>query len=222
MSRRQRPTAAPRVEAIEPRVLPSLSMFLAAWSSPARFAQGHSSFAAQAAPPPAYNEVTHPTGTPSVHELRRTRSFAAMSGTFGIGPGRYSSQQFQLFSQGVGTANTFLHGDYQLRIVVPTDPTLPPTGAMTLFDRNTSAGSQLGLLLTGSRRDVDAFGRPTKFLFAVDQDVSGGLFSEATGQGTVEVRYFSKGPTSGSAKLLVRGQVYTLGTTFSLANSNIA
>lgn len=216
MNRRATRSAAPRVEVLESREL--LSMYGAAWSAPARrFAHA----AALATPAAAVNnQVTNPTGIPTPHEILRTRFSAAMSGPFRVGPGRYSTEAAQLFLKGGGTSNTFIHGDYQLRVILPTDPAQPPTGAMTIFDRNQAGGSQLGLLLTGSPADLDAFGRPTRMAFTVDDTVSGGIFTGASGAGVVEIRYVGRGRNQGTAKVLVQGQVYTLGTTYSLATAN--
>ena len=211
--------AVPRVEAMESREL--LSMYGAAWSMPAR-PHARATASAFAAPAAVNNQVTDPTGIPTPHEALRTRFSAALSGPFRVGPGRYSTEAAQIFLKGGGTSNTFIHGDYQLRIILPTDPATPPTGAMTIFDRNIMAGSQLGLLLTGSPTERDALGRPTRMAFTVDVTVSAGIFTQASGEGTVEIRYLDRGRNQGIAKVLVQGRVYTLGTTYSLATANFA
>jgi hypothetical protein len=167
------------------------------------------------------NEILNPSGQPTPREQRRQTLRATFSGPYTIGPGRFSSQASQVFIRGAGTSNAFLHGDLLLRIATPNDPEQPPTGALTMFDRNASNGSQLGLELTGSRQDVDRFGRPTRFTFTIDHTVSGGVFTQASGSGTLQIRYLASGRGIGTAQVLARGSVYTLGTTNVLANSDI-
>jgi hypothetical protein len=170
---------------------------------------------------PINNEILNPAGQPTRHELRRQAFRATFSGPYVIGPGRFTSQASQVFIRGAGTSTAFLHGDILLKIATPTDPDQPPTGALTMYDRNANNGSQLGLRLTGSRQGVDRHGRPNRFAFTVDDGASGGAFTQASGQGTLQVRYFASGRNSGTAQVLATGRIYTLGTTNNLRNSDI-
>ena len=65
----------------------------------------------------------HPDGRRTGPREVRGQVFRALS----IGPGRFSDQKQIYFLRGLGgsTPNFFLHGDYSLAIVIPTDPTQP-------------------------------------------------------------------------------------------------
>ena len=52
--------------------------------------------------------------------------------------------------RGAGTNTTMLHSDIQVRLAVPTDPSLETTGASTIFDRNINSNTVLGLDLASS------------------------------------------------------------------------
>jgi hypothetical protein len=125
--------------------------------------------------------------------------------------------------KGIGSSNFFLHGDLQLGAVVPTDPSRPTSRAATSFDRNTNSNSAFGVDLIGSTADLDRVGRPTKFTFTIDTNLSGGVFGQANGTGTVTIRYIPDGhhadgiASQGRAIVLIKGDVYTLKTNNILA-----
>lgn len=167
------------------------------------------------------NEITNPTGVPTAHERLRQRFHATFSGFYVVGPGRFSSQASQISVRGAGRSNCFLHGEMLMKVATPKDPTQPTTGAMTMFDRNMSNGSQLGLLLTAVPGAVDSHGRPTRFTFETDSDVSGGAFTASSGEGILTVRYQATGRSGGRAFLVARGNVYTLGTVSNQLTSEI-
>jgi hypothetical protein len=173
------------------------------------------------------NEFLNPTGQPTTHERVRQQVRFIFKGSFIQGRGRFDYQASQLLIRGVGTSNFFLHGDVQIGIGVPTDPTKPVTGVVSAFDRNVNSNSGFGFDLTGSTASLDRAGRPTQFTFTVDQNISSGLFVEGQTPGqlgvpgqeqdTVSIRYIPNGRRSpgvlsqGQAIVLIKGPVYTLG-----------
>ncbi len=118
----------------------------------------------------------------------------------------------------MGTTKYSLHADLQLGALVPTDPTAPTAGTAASFDRNINANSSLGIDLTGSQATaVDAAGRPTQFTWTIDDNTSAGIYVEAVGQGTVNIKYIPNNKHSpgilsqGKAIVTIRGQIYSIG-----------
>lgn len=156
-------------------------------------------------------------GQPTPHEQGRLRFNAALSGPYVVGPGRYTGVDRSFYLRGVGTSSAFLHGEFQMEIVRPVDPSSPLIGTATLFDRNINNGS-LVLNIQGDRSAVDRFGRPTRLNWQVS-DASGASFTDAAGSGTMQIRYFSGGRgrqprvlEQGNAAVVLRGMVYATGT----------
>ncbi len=184
---------------------------------------GTAAVVSQAEPAPV-NQVLTPTGIPKGPFAARLRFAGGFNGFSVTGPGRTTTEARQYYLRGVGSTTGFLHGDHQTRIIIPTDPGTPATGVMTMFDRNINNGAILGLELTSVPGDVDRFGRPTRFTFTVSDALSGGTYAAAQGQGTVDIFY---GTPSGKpnaqvpASVIVRGSVYSTGTTNIIVNSDI-
>jgi hypothetical protein len=156
---------------------------------------------------------------PTPHELAREQFVAKFSGSFVTGPGRFTDQASQTFIKGGGTSSAFLHGDIQMAVYSPVDPNGQTTGTAALIVKNVSnSGNLLVLDLQGDTTSLDRAGRPTRFTWTVDGS-SGGTFSGATGQGTVEIRYWSGGKLpararmAGSAGVIFRGRIDTNGIT---------
>ncbi len=76
----------------------------------------------QGPPPIGTNLALTPTGTLTRRQLRRERFTATFKGTYTIGPGRTSTEASQIFIAAAGATNTILHGDIQVLIVTPKDP----------------------------------------------------------------------------------------------------
>lgn len=86
------------------------------------------------------------TRTP--REAARQRFRASFGGPYSIGPGMFADQAFHIVARGVGSSSAFLHGNYQMSIVIPKDPTQPFEAVVSMFDRNiNSTGIQ------GARHD---------------------------------------------------------------------
>jgi hypothetical protein len=163
------------------------------------------------------NQFLTPTGQPKPGQVRRQTFLAVFTGPFIQRPGFFTTEASRTNILGVGTTKASLHADLQLGALVPTDPTAPTAGAAVSFDRNINANSSLGIDLSGSPTDVDRFGRPTKFTWTIDDNTSAGVYVEAVGQGTVNIRYMPSGETTpgllsqGQAIVTIRGQLYSVG-----------
>lgn len=153
------------------------------------------------------------------HETARRKFSATFSGQFVQGQGRLTTQASQIYMSGGGGSSAFLHGDVQLALFLPTDPTQPITGAAALASKNVStSGSLLMLDLVGDPTSLDRKGRPTRLTWTVG-DSSGGTFQGATGSGTAQIRYRPSGASggrvfgTGGADVLFQGSIDTLGIT---------
>ena len=156
---------------------------------------------------------------PTPHELARQKFVAKFSGPFVTGPGRFLDQASQTFITGGGISSAFLHGNLQMAVYTPVDPKGQTTGIAALIVKNVSnTGNLLVLDLQGDTQSLDRGGRPTRFTWTVDGS-SGGTFSGATGQGTVEIRYQPGGKlpdraqSAGTAGVIFRGLLDTNGVT---------
>jgi hypothetical protein len=157
-------------------------------------------------------------GTPTPQELARQKFRASFSGPFYGGPGRFSDQAHIQYFRGLGTSTAFLHGDFNMAVVTPTNPTEPFYGEAVLEDKNTNSGGVIGLLLQGNRSDVDSFGRPTKLTFTSDPNIYGGVFFVTTSSGTATIHYNN---SNGSAIVVFNGLVYVNSLTNPLVNSDL-
>jgi hypothetical protein len=155
-------------------------------------------------------------GQPTPRELARETFQASFSGPFAVGPGRFTDQAQIVFSRGVGTSTAFFHGNYDMAIVTPVDPTAPLTGLAVLNDKNTNGSGIIGLDLTGDPHNVDKQGRPLQMTFTNDANIYSGTFFVDAASGTVDIRYHG-----GAASVRFRGLVYTSGLTNPLKNSDL-
>jgi hypothetical protein len=161
--------------------------------------------------------ITMPTGEPTPRELARQRLSAKLVGTYQMGPGRFTSQAAQVLILAVGNSNTTLHVNTQMAIFTPSDPVNGLTSAeANLSSRNVATtGSSLDLLTT-TATDPNALGVPTHYTWTVGPS-SGGLYSNATGGGTIDIDLIPsgkppKGATSaGRAIVVIQGSVNTAG-----------
>ena len=155
-------------------------------------------------------------GEPTKAERARQRFRAQFSGPFRTLPGRFTDQRQILYLRGIGTSTAFLHGDYDMAIVLPRDPSEPITGFAYLDDKNTNAGATFGLNLLADPTSLDRKGRPTRLSFTSDPNIYGGTFFVTQSTGTVTVKY---GKDSGSA--LFQGRLYVSGLTSVLQNADL-
>src|SRR5947209_16424191 len=168
----------PGPERLEGRDLPSLAPLL--YAAAAQRQRPAPIRAAEVAPAPA------PLPTP--HEQAREAFNAKFTGRFATGPGRFTDQSMQTYIYGGGTSSAFLHGNFELSAFSPVDPAGSVTGTATLFVKNVSnSGNALILDLTGAP-SPDGRTPPALLSWTVN-GASGGIFTNATGQGTVEIHY---------------------------------
>jgi hypothetical protein len=158
-------------------------------------------------------------GTPTPQELARMAYKAGFNGRYYTGPGRFSDQGTTYFYRGLGGSTYFLHGDFDMAIVTPSDPTKPFIGEAVLQDKNTNSGAIQGLILRGDRTKVDALGRPTQLQFVADPNIYSGAYFVEAAEGTVEITYGS-GPNH-PVHVTFTGLVYTTGLTNPLVNQDL-
>ncbi len=140
------------------------------------------------------NMALAPTGTPKPGQLKRERFTARYVGPYSVVPGKTTTQTQQTLIQGAGTANTMLHSDVQMRLVTPSDPSLPIGGVLSIFDRNINTNTVLGLDLAAPQSSVDQDGRPNDFSsVSVDANISSGTYVEGYSQGVIKIRYLPGG-----------------------------
>lgn len=223
MSFRRRNLVNLRVERVESRALLSTSAIGSGLGNPARavmaLAQAHAQQQSSASPTLNTTDSQSPligSGTPTKRELARERFRAAFNGPVFKGPGRFSGQASTIYIRGTGTSNVFLHGDLNLAVVRPVDPSQPLTGEAVLQDKNINAGNVLGLQLTADQSTLDRFGRPTVMSFTSDPNIYGGNFFVTTSTGTVTIKY-----NGNKALASFSGLVYTNGLTNPLRNSDL-
>jgi len=171
------------------------------------------------------NLALTPTGNLSPREIRRKRFSASFVGTYAIGPGRTDTEAKEIVIRGAGGSNQFLHGDIQIRLVTPLDPSIQIGGVSAMFDRSINSNSSLGLDLAAPQSNVDSAGRPNKLSISLDTNESSGLYDEGFAQGIMTIRYLPSGAHTpgvseqGTAIVKIQGQVYTTGVDFILTNS---
>jgi hypothetical protein len=182
----------------------------------------------QGPPPPGSNLALTPTGTLTPRQLKIEKFSAQFAGPYKIGPGRTSTEALTTFITGRGSASTIAHGDLQLLIITPKDPTMQLGGVAGIFDRNLNSNTALGLDLSAPPQDVDSAGRPNRFpSVIIDVNASSGLYDEAFSQGVVSIRYIPNGKhtpgviSQGTAIVTIHAQIYSTRTFFILRNATL-
>ena len=167
--------------------------------------------------------IIPPVGVaPTPQELKREQFTFSFSGKYVIGPPRFENQSMTIIFRGVGTSTYFLHGDDQVGIVVPKDPTSLASGNSTSYDRNNNSNSAFSFDMIAVPGALDSQGRPTQFTVATDFNASAGIFDEATSSGLLTIKYQPgkherNGNIQGNTKVTIAGLAYTLGTVSNLS-----
>ncbi|MDB5349076.1 MAG: hypothetical protein JWN86_323 [Planctomycetota bacterium] len=219
MTRRFRRSVRPTLERVESRNLMSVTAIPYAAPkavSTARLvalASNVGDTASQQTPMPP---VVPGQGQPTPREQARTAFRGTFTGPVYYGPGRYTDQSRIIYFRGTGTSSHFLHGDYQMALVFPTDPAAPITGAAYLQDKNNNSGGVVGFDLTADSTSLDRRGRPTRATFVSDPNIYGGIFFLDSSQGSVKIAYHG-----GTASAAFQGHVYTSGITNPLTNADL-
>jgi hypothetical protein len=182
----------------------------------------------QSPPSVSLNLALTPTGTLTRRQIRRELFTAKFAGPYTIGAGRTSTEALQTFITGVGSANTMIHGDIQMLLITPKNPSTMIGGTAGIFDRNLNTNTSLGFDLLAPQQDVDRAGRPNHIpTVSLDVNASAGLYTEGFAQGAINIRYFPSGKhtrgviSQGTAVVTIHAQIYTPATNFLLRNAKI-
>jgi hypothetical protein len=144
--------------------------------------------------------------------------FAAFTGTYIVGRGRIPGQALRTYLNGAGTSNTFLHGQVQVAIAVPEDPSGGLTGTASLFDKNYAQTGNILVLDLQASPLPGPDGRPTELSWTVGEG-SSGTFTGAEGDGTLVISYHPGGRRpphaldAGRMGIQLRGRLTVSGTT---------
>jgi hypothetical protein len=176
------------------------------------------------------NQAIAPTGTLTKRALKLERFTAQFAGPYTVGAGISSDEKIRTFITGVGSANTILHGDIQLLLVTPNDPSLPIGGISAIFDRNLNTNTVLGMdeAAPQSSPYVNGLGLPS-FIpkVSIDVNLSSGTYDEAFAVGTMKIRYFPSAKhtpgvlSQGQAVVTIHARIYTANVGFILRNATL-
>jgi hypothetical protein len=224
MTTRNRRALRPSLERIEPRRLLTATLAFRAAQSNAQASAAIDSVilsqldhqGAAAVNPVGSSSPLIGQGTPTPREQGREAFRAVFSGPLSTSPGRFSDQAETLYIRGIGGSNFFLHGNFNMGIVIPADPGKPTFGFATLSDKNANSGGIMGLQLSAVPGAVDSRGRPTRLTFTEDPNIYSGIFFVNTSRGTVTIKY-----GQGAATVVFQGSVYTSGLTNPLRNADL-
>jgi hypothetical protein len=175
------------------------------------------------------NMAIAPTGTPKPGELKSLKFTARYVGPYSVVPGKTNTQALQTLIQGTGTANTMLHSDIQMRLVTPTNSSLPIGGVTSIFDRNINTNTVLGLDLSAPQSDVDNAGRPDVIpTMTIDANISSGAYVEGYSQGIITIRYIPGGRrtipgaiSQGTAIVTIHADIYSANASLLLRNTSL-
>jgi hypothetical protein len=160
----------------------------------------------------AYGAGGVAAAVPAAHRAGTVGAFrAAFVGHFDVGPDRFNgSPRAVHVTSDNGSSSTSLHTNLRMALATFPGSADPVTGQAVFIDRNvTSSGSTLILDLKADGAALDSNGRPVSATWTVD-GASGGLYSDATGSGTVTISYRpGKARASGTAVVRFSGQLLT-------------
>jgi hypothetical protein len=155
---------------------------------------------------------TSDLGPPTPNELAKQRFVAKLAGTFETAPGRYALQPLQGLVLTTGGSNQALRLQSQMQFFTYSSPSLPPNGQINLSTKNVgNTGNMLLLDLTADSTS-DSHGLPTHYTWTVNGS-SGGVWTGATGSGTLDVRFSTTSAggshIKGKATIVIQGRVVT-------------
>lgn len=155
-------------------------------------------------------------GNPLPRELARERFHAAFSGSFYAAPPLYTGESKILSFRGLGTSSQFVHGDYQMAIILPKNPADPTTGGAYLQDKSLNSTGAIAFDLMADPQSFDRQGRPTRLTFTTNSNIFSGVDYCPQGSGTVRIRYFKD-----TAAVFFDGLLFTNGITNPLRNQDV-
>jgi hypothetical protein len=158
-------------------------------------------------------------GVPTKHEANRNAFFGKFAGSYNSTGGRTSELAATTRLTANGSWTNILKGTTQAVLSTPKASTTNPgfaQGIVELNPRSISVTGQLVLRVQAAVGDTN-LPTPTRFTWVVDP-TSSAAYNNATGQGTIELKYFPKGPrnggTTGSFRMIVSGTLITTGLPF--------
>ncbi|WZO99596.1 hypothetical protein EP7_001203 [Isosphaeraceae bacterium EP7] len=158
-------------------------------------------------------------GVPTRHEASRNAFVAKFAGNYDSVGGRTSELAATTRLAANGAWTNILKGSTLAILSTPKPSATNPgfaQGIVELNPRSISVTGQLILRVEGTVGDTN-LPTPTKLTWVVDP-TSSGAYNNATGQGTVELRYFPKGPrnggTTGSFRMIITGTLIRSGLPF--------
>ena len=153
-------------------------------------------------------------GAPTPREVAKEHFIAKLAGSFVTQPGRFEKEPLQGLILATGGSNQSLRLNAQMQFFLYSDPTLPPSGQIDLTPKNVSStGSALILDLTADPGSIVHGILPTHYTWTVNSS-SAGVYTGATGQGTLDVHYNLRSVpsgvrSSGTAIVVAQGMVVT-------------
>jgi len=153
-------------------------------------------------------------GPPTRNEAIKERFVAKLVGTFVTAPGRFQNQPLQALVLATGGSNQALHMIANFQFFENADPAFPPTGQINLTTRDAATTGTSLLLDLKADPHFTSHGLPTHFNYTVNTGSSAGTYSNATGQGILDIHYLLNGRPSGvhsagRAIVVVQGTVVT-------------
>lgn len=211
---------APRLERLESRDLPTFTLIHHATGlAPALLAaatpgQAATTSASASGGSISASQTSGPVlGPPTPREAAKQHFIAKLKGNFVTTQGRFQNQPVQGLILATGGSNQSLRLNAQFQFFLYSDANFPPTGQIALSPKNVSSTGNLLLLDLTADPTMTSHGLPTHYTWTVNAG-SGGLYLNATGQGTLDVSYsLVNRPIGvhgkGTAIVVVRGMVVT-------------
>lgn len=145
---------------------------------------------------------------PTPAELARQHFTLGLKGSFQTSRGRFANEPLQGLILATGGSNQSLHLNAQMQFFLYSIPGALPTGQIALTPKNTSTTGTLLLLDLTSDGSSSSHGLPTHYTWTVNSG-SGGLYTNASGSGTLDVGYtFGRRPNgvNGLGKVTIKAQ----------------
>ena len=176
----------------------------------------------------AYSLATaYPPGNPqpTPHEVVRQTLVSKFTGTYIVGPPRFTNQAYQVVIKGQGMSNQSFHEYLQMSFFFPKNPATDPIlGIADLIPKNVDITGSFNILdLSGDPNQPTRFhGLPTHFTWTADSN-SGGvyLFSNqpgvGAGAGVLDIHFMPGGSLrkratgGGKVAVVVQGVINTSG-----------
>jgi hypothetical protein len=171
--------------------------------------------------------AAYPPGTaqPTPHEVARQTLVSKFTGTYIVGPPRFTNQAYQVLIKAQGMSNQSFHEYLQMSFFYPKDPSSNQIlGIADLIPKNVDITGSFNILdLTGDPfQPTRPNGLPTHFTWTADPN-SGGvyLFSNqpgvGAGAGVLDIHFMPGGPLrkratgGGRVAVVVQGVINTSG-----------